>query len=246
MLDGKRLMEILKEPESDTLEFKIRLPPIDLVRKNIMAFANTKGGKLILGVGENQEILGIDDPETTKKKIFHVAKEISPPVEIRIEEARVDEKIILIIDIPKGEKIPYIYDGASYQRLGPSVIPIDSNFLTLSLKNKDSLELQNSIRQLSHALEQNTRTIDNIRNWRFGKAKTWIIIEPLIDRNILIEQLEYAKKEFSTNYETDLKQIFAKEAHTIKGIIDFQLEQLVPESPESQDKTEELWHYLSE
>ena len=45
-----RLLELLKQPEGKTLEFKRDLSSPDGVLRSIIAFANTAGGTLLIGV----------------------------------------------------------------------------------------------------------------------------------------------------------------------------------------------------
>ena len=52
--------EILRG-ESKTLEFKEQMPANQSIVKTVIAFANTSGGKLIIGVNDDREIVGITD-----------------------------------------------------------------------------------------------------------------------------------------------------------------------------------------
>jgi ATP-dependent DNA helicase RecG len=58
--------------ESKTLEFKEDLPKDDQIAKTVIAFSNTSSGKLILGVNNQQEIVGIDG-----KKLFEMQDKIA-------------------------------------------------------------------------------------------------------------------------------------------------------------------------
>ena len=47
--------------ENKTLEIKESLPKNDSIAKTAVAFSNTSGGKLIIGITDKREIIGIDD-----------------------------------------------------------------------------------------------------------------------------------------------------------------------------------------
>ena len=49
--------------ESKKLEFKEILPSSDKIMKTAVAFSNGAGGKLIIGIKDNGEIIGISDEE---------------------------------------------------------------------------------------------------------------------------------------------------------------------------------------
>ena len=52
----------LREPEGKQLEFKRDLSSPKPLMKTLVAFANTAGGQLIIGVDDDGTVLGVDDP----------------------------------------------------------------------------------------------------------------------------------------------------------------------------------------
>ena len=50
------LFHAIQQGESKTLEFKIQLPSHDQLAKTMIAFANSGGGKLIIGVNDKREL----------------------------------------------------------------------------------------------------------------------------------------------------------------------------------------------
>ena len=56
-----KLLEEIKQGESYDLEFK-RIPNEDRVKylKTAVAFANGRGGRIVFGVSDKREIIGID------------------------------------------------------------------------------------------------------------------------------------------------------------------------------------------
>jgi len=57
------LVELLKRPEGKTLEFKRDLSTPEGALKTIVAFANTAGGALLVGVEEkSRHVRGVRDP----------------------------------------------------------------------------------------------------------------------------------------------------------------------------------------
>jgi len=57
------LVEILRRPEGKTLEFKRELSSPDGALKTIVAFANTAGGTLVLGVEDrSRPVRGVREP----------------------------------------------------------------------------------------------------------------------------------------------------------------------------------------
>ncbi len=54
--------DIVSSPECKTLEFKRDLSSPKPLLKTLIAFANTAGGKLVVGVDDARQVVGISDP----------------------------------------------------------------------------------------------------------------------------------------------------------------------------------------
>ena len=54
------LIEKIMLGENATMEFKREMPHRDSMADEIVAFANTEGGTILIGVDENREIIGIE------------------------------------------------------------------------------------------------------------------------------------------------------------------------------------------
>ena len=58
------LESLLQQPEGKTLEFKRDLSSPKPILKTLVAFANTAGGRLIIGITDDHQLIGVDDPLT--------------------------------------------------------------------------------------------------------------------------------------------------------------------------------------
>jgi ATP-dependent DNA helicase RecG len=82
------LVEILKRPEGKTLEFKRERSAPDRVLKTIVAFANTAGGTLLIGVEDRtRHVRGIGEPVDVEERLSNlisdsIAPRLVPEIEI--------------------------------------------------------------------------------------------------------------------------------------------------------------------
>lgn len=53
------ISDLIKQPESKVLEFKRDLSSVGPILKTIVAFANTAGGTLIIGLANDGNVIGI-------------------------------------------------------------------------------------------------------------------------------------------------------------------------------------------
>jgi len=74
------LLDLLKRPEGNTLEFKRNLSSPDGALKTIVDFANTAGGTLLLGVEDrSRNVRGVADPLDEEERLANLISDgISP------------------------------------------------------------------------------------------------------------------------------------------------------------------------
>src|SRR3989344_7018022 len=113
-MDKKEVEFLLKEGEGYNLEFKEN-DSSDLA-KEICAFANATGGKILLGVTDKGEIKGINITNRLKSQIVDIARNLDPKLEISLEEVG----NILVVNIPEGKNKPYSVNGKFFMRYGPN------------------------------------------------------------------------------------------------------------------------------
>jgi len=119
-MDEFELKERIAKGEDLHTEFKELIESNEDLAKSIVCFANTDGGQIIIGVTKGGEIVGVDNIDETLRRIDDVAfNRCEPPVSVITETMRINEKILVIINVPKGEQRPYrTQSGFYYIRSG--------------------------------------------------------------------------------------------------------------------------------
>ncbi|MCK5281805.1 MAG: putative DNA binding domain-containing protein [Nanoarchaeota archaeon] len=112
-MNKKELKFILQEGEGLKLEFKESLNNID---KEIVAFANSTGGRIFLGITDDGKVKGIRLNNKLKSQIQDIAKNCDPHVKISVESF----ENIAIITIPEGINKPYRCSSGFFLRQGPN------------------------------------------------------------------------------------------------------------------------------
>ncbi len=74
---------------------------------SIVAFANTKGGKLLIGVKDNGNIIGIKTEEEYYMLDLAASIYCKPEVKLNYTKWSIEGKTILEADIPVGKEKPY-------------------------------------------------------------------------------------------------------------------------------------------
>lgn len=98
--------------ESSTLEFKKELPAThDQYLKTVVAFANGKGGRLIFGVEDQTCAVTGVQVESVARTLDRISNAIVdgivPQIIPDIYLENVDDKTLIVVDIPAGQHTPY-------------------------------------------------------------------------------------------------------------------------------------------
>lgn len=122
------ILEIIKKGETNTVEFKSWQKIsnfkvlIDLLIKEAVGFANTKGGIIFVGVEDNGDITGCENFDT-QKIIESIYDKTIPKLFTDIEVVKVKDKNILLITVEKSANKVSTSKGISYKRLGKNTKP---------------------------------------------------------------------------------------------------------------------------
>jgi hypothetical protein len=81
-LDAAELARRIAAGEGPSLEFKSGLPGPGKLARTLAAFANSRGGLVLIGVADNRALLGAPRPEETAREVRAIAaREVDPPLE---------------------------------------------------------------------------------------------------------------------------------------------------------------------
>ena len=74
---------LLQEGEGTMLEYKERLSTS--FARELVALANTLGGRILLGVRDDGTVVGINDSNDLRARIQDISRNCDPPVQILVE-----------------------------------------------------------------------------------------------------------------------------------------------------------------
>ena len=111
-MNTKEILELIKTGEGYTVEFKEALS--GSIGKEICAFANASGGRIILGAGDNGSIKGFILKNSDISKIHDIARNMDPSLNIVVEKS----EELAVIYVPEGKDKPYTVSGHFYLRVG--------------------------------------------------------------------------------------------------------------------------------
>ncbi|MDB5021429.1 MAG: family ATPase [Pedobacter sp.] len=102
------IRKLILEGEGTTVDFKKTITSSQKIAKSLVAFANGKGGQLLIGVTDDGKIVGVKSEDEEKYMINKSATQFcKPAIEPKYEEVYVDDKLVLVVSIDKSETKPH-------------------------------------------------------------------------------------------------------------------------------------------
>jgi predicted HTH transcriptional regulator len=107
-MNRRELLELIEEGENIQCEFKRHFTTPQKIAKEMIAFANTKGGYLIFGVDDDREVVGVDSEKSESEMIKDAAENYcEPSLTYSIDFIEVYGKEIVVATIPESESKPH-------------------------------------------------------------------------------------------------------------------------------------------
>lgn len=123
-----QMVSQMKYPETESLviELKREIPKNDQIVKTVIGFCNQHGGKLVIGVADNGDVVGLAETaietamEVIDKALYDACE---PHVVPRLYAQRFGDKSVLVIEVSEGMNKPYYrraegMEKGTYVRLG--------------------------------------------------------------------------------------------------------------------------------
>ena len=126
-MNKQTVMKLISKGESSTVEFKSgKSKEFTNIYRVMCAFANCKGGYLLLGIYDNGEIIGCEANyiSAIKSRIQREngsSNAIIPKISFQIEIISIDSKNVLCISVNKSNQI-HTYKGTVFYRINDIIV----------------------------------------------------------------------------------------------------------------------------
>ena len=201
------VLTYISEGEHLKQDFKMRIDDAQKIARSLVAFANTSGGRLLIGVKDNGNVCGVR-PEEELHMIIRSAEEFcQPPVHFSHSVWKVEGKAVLEIDIEESSAKPHlakIEEGwKAFVREHDVTLPASNVWIAMQevSSQQDSNELfQMSEReeQLFSLLKQRPFTLNQLSR-KAGTPRPILIrkLAKLMKWGIVLEHVEQGKALYS-------------------------------------------------
>lgn len=153
-MEPNKLIEIILRGEDSRHEFKSNVTNALSLAQEMIAFCNSNGGLILIGVNDDGEVNGLtlDDVKRLNQLVPNVASDhIRPPISVNTELITLDEGLVMVVSTPEGTSKPYMDNNTSiYTRNGASKQKLRSReeiqriFQSSGLVQADSIPVKGS------------------------------------------------------------------------------------------------------
>jgi len=107
-LTRRELYNLIQTGESLFCDFKLKFSSHHKIAKELIAFANTRGGYLIFGIDDNKRVIGVHSEKEESELIKQAANEYcAPPVQIEFVYFDLEGREIVVALIPESDEKPH-------------------------------------------------------------------------------------------------------------------------------------------
>lgn len=142
--------------ENNIVEFKREYT--DDIKFAIIAFANTDGGKIFIGINNDGSVCGINDVDETMLRVTNMVRDIVRPditMFMNCNVESIEGKQVVVVTVQRGTARPYYLHGKGvrpegvYVRQGASSVPASEAAILKMIKetSNDSYEDERSLNQ---------------------------------------------------------------------------------------------------
>lgn len=182
MISRNKVLELIERGECLNVEFKQRFSSHEKIAKEMIAFANTRGGFILIGVDDDKSLFGIGSEKSDVELVKETASKFcEPPVQIKVEPIEIERKDLLIIEVMESFLKPH--------RLQDYKIDIDINTsqVYVRINDKSVLASKEMIK-----IMQTKSSGKSLEKYFVGDKEK--IVFHLLDRNEIITVKELSKQ----------------------------------------------------
>ena len=178
------------------MEFKERFDNGTI--ETAVAFANTKGGAVLIGVSDKGEIKGVDVGSDTIEKITNkIVQTTDPKMYPKISVKEVNDNRIIVIGVEESNSKPCFAFGRAFKRVGKSTVKIGKDEIESLIFERKKVYWDEQICEEGSLEDIDEETV----RWFLRKAKVERDLD--VDENTPVEEalerLELMKNDKLTN-----------------------------------------------
>lgn len=116
-------LKLIGSAESTTVEWKQSVSEINEIIETAVAFANTEGGRIFIGISPEGEIVGVHIGKGTVEKLVNqISQNTDPKLHPKVSSKKIAGKEVVIVEVQESHDHLMLGFGKPYKRVGCSTV----------------------------------------------------------------------------------------------------------------------------
>lgn len=162
-----RVLDLVFAGESESLELKTTIRDPSFLAKLISSFANAQGGKILIGVKEPPEVIGVDE-ERTRKVYESALQRLEPRPQTKLTFEQAEGRSVAVVEVARSEHV-VLAEGSAFARSGAMTQPMAWTQMLRHLPDKPS---PSTLESLTKAIERQSKMIEEMHE-QIRKSNSW-------------------------------------------------------------------------
>ena len=204
-VDDKRFIQrLISEGEHQQQDFKYRVSDAMKLAKSVSAFANTDGGRLLIGVRDDGHMSGVRDEEEIHMMHQAAYRYCRPQASIKFDTYHVEGRTIVVATVPPSDKRPVCAIGddgrqRAYIRIADENIVASPVHLAIWRESQNPqgtiMTYTDTVSKLINTLQGRHLTLNQlVRHAAIPRPKVITLLARLI--RFHVAEWEYANQQF--------------------------------------------------
>ncbi|NLC14573.1 MAG: AAA family ATPase [Chloroflexi bacterium] len=138
----------------ETSRLELKRAFTEEIKKELVAFANTDGGELIIGLADDGTVVGVENPDQVSAQVTNMLRDaISPDITLisRVEIKFQDNKALVHVTVNRGGKRPYyiakkgMTSAGVYVRQGNTSAPASADAIREMIRETDGYSYESNL-----------------------------------------------------------------------------------------------------
>ena len=198
------LQSLIGEGEHQQQDFKYRVSDAQKLAKSVSAFANTDGGRLLIGVRDDGHMSGVRDEEEIYMMHQAAYRYCRPEASIKFDTYHVEGRTIVVATVPPSDRRPVCTVGGdgrqrAYIRIADENIIASPVHLAIWRESQNTqgtmMTYTDTVRKLIDAMQGQRLNLNQlVRRSAIPRHKVITLLARLI--RFHVAQWEYANQQF--------------------------------------------------
>lgn len=150
-MDYRDVEEFIKEGEGFRVEFKRRISSPEKISRTLISFANTKGGTILFGIGDDGSVVGVESEKSEVDLIETAGREFcDPQIHPRIDIVPINGKDVILCHIDESRNKPHYFLGEHRENDRPNGDRTENTRVYIRVNDKTMMASRETVRILQN------------------------------------------------------------------------------------------------